>query len=68
MQKKIKALVVDDSAFMRKSLSMMLESTGEIEVIATARDGQEGVEMANFSEKLATLPRAACWRMNDLSV
>lgn len=45
MIRKIKALVVDDSAFMRKSLSLMLESTGEIEVIATARDGQEGVEM-----------------------
>ena len=45
MPRKIKALVVDDSAFMRKSLSLMLESTGEIEVIATARDGQEGVEM-----------------------
>lgn len=45
MARKIKALVVDDSAFMRKSLSIMLESTGEIEVIATARDGQEGVEM-----------------------
>ncbi|HOJ06319.1 MAG: chemotaxis response regulator protein-glutamate methylesterase [Ignavibacteriota bacterium] len=45
MSRKIKALVVDDSAFMRKSLSMMLESTGEIEVIAAARDGQEGVEL-----------------------
>jgi len=45
MPRKIKAVVVDDSAFMRKSLSLMLESTGEIEVVATARDGQEGVEM-----------------------
>jgi len=45
MARKIKAVVVDDSAFMRKSLSLMLESTGEIEVIATARDGIEGVEM-----------------------
>lgn len=45
MPRKIKAVVVDDSAFMRKSLSLMLESTGEIEVIAAARDGLEGVEM-----------------------
>lgn len=45
MTRKIKAVVVDDSAFMRKSLSIMLESSGEIEVIATARDGIEGVEM-----------------------
>jgi len=45
MARKIKAVVVDDSAFMRKSLSLMLESTGEIEVIAAARDGLEGVEM-----------------------
>ncbi len=45
MSRKIKAVVVDDSAFMRKSLSIMLESTGEIEVVATARDGIEGIEM-----------------------
>jgi two-component system chemotaxis response regulator CheB len=45
MYRKIKAVVVDDSAFMRKSLSLMLESSGEIEVVATARDGIEGVEM-----------------------
>lgn len=51
MPRKITAVVVDDSAFMRKSLSIMLESTGEIEVIATARDGQEGVEMVK-----STLP------------
>jgi two-component system chemotaxis response regulator CheB len=45
MAKKIRAVIVDDSAFMRKSLSIMLESSGEIEVVATARDGLEGVEM-----------------------
>jgi len=41
-----KVLVVDDSAFMRKALSMMLESDPGIKVIGTARDGEEGVEMA----------------------
>jgi two-component system chemotaxis response regulator CheB len=40
----IKVLIVDDSAFMRKALRMMLESDSEIKVIATAQDGQEGLE------------------------
>lgn len=43
-QKQIKVLVVDDSAFMRKALSMMLESDPDIKVIGTARDGEEGIE------------------------
>jgi len=41
---KIKVLVVDDSAFMRKSISIMLESDPEIQVIGTARDGVEAIE------------------------
>lgn len=40
----IRALVVDDSAFMRKAISMMLESDPEIKVVDTARNGAEGVE------------------------
>ncbi len=43
---KITVLVVDDSAFMRKSISLMLESDEKIKVIGTARNGQEGVELA----------------------
>ena len=43
-EKIIKVLVVDDSAFMRKALTMMLESDPYIKVIGTARDGQEGCE------------------------
>ncbi|MCK9210215.1 MAG: chemotaxis response regulator protein-glutamate methylesterase [Ignavibacteriaceae bacterium] len=43
---KIKVLVVDDSAFMRKSISIMVESDKDIEVIATARDGEEGYNLA----------------------
>ncbi len=43
-QAPIKILVVDDSAFMRKALSMMLESDPAIKVIGTARDGEEGIE------------------------
>ncbi len=40
----IRVLVVDDSAFMRKAISMMLESDSEIEVVGTGRDGIEAVE------------------------
>lgn len=37
-------LVVDDSAFMRKAITMMLESDPGIKVVGTARDGEEGIE------------------------
>lgn len=37
-------LVVDDSAFMRKAISMMIEEDPELEVIGTARDGLEAIE------------------------
>jgi len=40
----IKVIIIDDSAFMRKSLTLMLESDPEIRVIATARDGNEGID------------------------
>lgn len=42
--KQVKVLVVDDSAFMRKAITMMLESDPGIKVIGSARDGAEGVE------------------------
>lgn len=42
--KQIRILIVDDSAFMRKALQMMLESDPLIKVIDTARDGEEGIE------------------------
>ncbi|RMF57595.1 MAG: chemotaxis response regulator protein-glutamate methylesterase [Bacteroidetes bacterium] len=40
----IRVLVVDDSAFMRKALSMMLEEDDQIQVVDTARDGLEAIE------------------------
>ncbi len=40
----INVLVVDDSAFMRKAITMMLESDAGIKVVGTARDGEEGLE------------------------
>ncbi len=45
MNKTISAVVVDDSAFMRKSISIMLESDSSIKVIGQARDGEEGYNM-----------------------
>ncbi len=41
----IKAVIIDDSAFMRKSLSIMLGSDKEIEIVGTAKNGLEGFEL-----------------------
>jgi len=52
----IKVLVVDDSAFMRKIISDILESDEGIKVIDTARNGYEAVEKAkNFNPDVITL-------------
>ncbi len=40
----IRLLVVDDSAFMRKAISMVLEEEPDIEVVGTAKDGLEAIE------------------------
>ncbi len=42
--KKITVLVVDDSAFMRKLISDFLSEDPRIEVIGTARNGQDGIK------------------------
>jgi two-component system chemotaxis response regulator CheB len=56
MTRTINCIVVDDSAFMRKSLAMMLESDPQIKVIATARDGREGIEkIKEFGPDLVTM-------------
>ncbi len=41
----ISVVVVDDSAFMRKALSTMLQNDPEIRVVGMARNGEEGLEM-----------------------
>jgi two-component system, chemotaxis family, protein-glutamate methylesterase/glutaminase len=43
--RRIKVLVVDDSAFMRYTISQHLNTHPNIEVIGTARDGQEALEL-----------------------
>lgn len=41
---KIKVLVVDDSAFMRKVIKDLLQSDANLEVIGTARNGQDALD------------------------
>lgn len=40
----IKAIVIDDSAFNRVTLTRMLESSGEVKVLATAVNGEDGIK------------------------
>lgn len=42
--KKVKVLVVDDSAFSRRTISKMLEGINEIEVVGCATNGEEGIQ------------------------
>ncbi len=41
----IKLVIIDDSAFMRKSLSILLGNDPEIEIVGQAKNGLEGFEM-----------------------
>jgi len=43
---KIRVLVVDDSAFVRKAIARMLNGAPDIEVVGMAGDGEEGLELA----------------------
>lgn len=47
-KEKIKVLVVDDSAFMRKVISDMLSNDELIEVVGTAKNGKDGIEKAQL--------------------
>ena len=50
MEKRIKVLVVDDSAFMRRVLTDIMEGTGEIKVIGTARNGIEALDFVRANK------------------
>lgn len=41
---KIRAMVIDDSAFMRKVIKNLLQESGKIEVIDTARNGKDALD------------------------
>ncbi len=52
----IRVLVVDDSAFMRKALSMMLEKDDGITVLATARNGKDAInKVMNLKPDVVTM-------------
>ncbi|HEY6009904.1 MAG TPA: chemotaxis response regulator protein-glutamate methylesterase [Nitrospirota bacterium] len=54
--KKVKVLVVDDSAFMRKAIKRMLAGANDIEVVGTAADGREALaRVAELRPDLVTL-------------
>jgi two-component system chemotaxis response regulator CheB len=44
--KKVRVLIVDDSALMRKKIREMLDSAFGVEVIGTARNGEDGLNKA----------------------
>ncbi|MDR3593965.1 chemotaxis response regulator protein-glutamate methylesterase [Clostridium sp.] len=53
---KIKIIVVDDSAFMRKAVSDIIESESNFEVVAKFRDGRELIEKVDkYNPDLITL-------------
>jgi two-component system chemotaxis response regulator CheB len=47
VKRKIRVLIVDDSAFVRKAVARMLGEASDIEVVATASDGEEGLAKAH---------------------
>lgn len=56
MEKKIKVLIVDDSAFMRMVLKDIIDKQPNMKVIGLARDGLEAVEKAsNLNPDVITL-------------
>lgn len=64
---KIRVLIVDDSAFVRRVLSDLL-STGEIEVIGTARDGKEAIKKVRNQKPEVVILDIAMPGMNGLTV
>jgi chemotaxis response regulator CheB len=42
----IRALVIDDSDFMRNRLSMMLMKCSDLQVVGTAMNGHDAIEQA----------------------
>ncbi|AHG93447.1 Chemotaxis response regulator protein-glutamate methylesterase (plasmid) [Gemmatirosa kalamazoonensis] len=56
MPKRIRVLVVDDSAFVRKVVSQMLARSASIEVVGTARDGEDALDLtARLEPDVVTL-------------
>lgn len=67
----IRVVVVDDSAFMRKALTTMLEKDPDIKVVATARNGADGLAVIRqYDPDVVTLdsrcPRWTALRRSDI--
>lgn len=63
----ITVVIVDDSAFMRKALSTMLEKDPEIKVVATARNGEEGLDLIRRHNPQVVTLDIEMPRMNGLT-
>jgi chemotaxis response regulator CheB len=46
----IRALVIDDSDFMRNRLSMMLMKRSDLQVVGTAMNGHDAIEQAKRTQ------------------
>ncbi|ALM75346.1 protein-glutamate methylesterase/protein-glutamine glutaminase [Thermococcus barophilus] len=66
LRKKIRVLVVDDSAFMRKVLKDIINSDPELEVCCEARDGVEAIEMVKLHKPDVITLDIEMPRMNGL--
>lgn len=62
----IRVLVVDDSAFMRKAISMILERNANIRVVDTARDGEQALDMVQEYQPDVVTMDVEMPRMNGL--
>ena len=45
--RRIRVLLADDHSIMREGLKMMLEQSGDVEVVGQAKDGEEAVRAAS---------------------
>ena len=59
--RKLKVLVVDDSAEMRRLLAALLESMG-VEQVVEARDGLKGLDAFIETSRTSSSPTARCSR------
>jgi two-component system chemotaxis response regulator CheB len=68
-KRRIRVLVVDDSAFVRKAVVRMLGEGADIEVVGTAADGEEGLARAReLRPDVVTLDKSSVEPMSMLSL
>ncbi len=63
----IKVLIVDDSLFMRKALSEIVESDPQLKVVGTAKDGADGLRKIKVLQPDVVILDIDMPRMNGLS-